>query len=204
MHVLRTNCAAVGVLQNLQDFAQRFLATPTGGAGVELLIEIRIGELEIVQIQLRQLFFVEAQRINVRDVVPQGPVGEQQVREVSLPHRIHRRQCCSRLRCGDHRCGDPVALAAAIESLTVRLKLRPQFKPLEERAPSGVHARWVHPPLLVLLLEQVGVFRMANLAARFLTFLVGKSGDTPVAYRRFHAGQSRCDRSFRQYESDIV
>ena len=70
VHVLRPNRSTVGFLQDAQNFPERLLAATPGSSSVELLIEIRLRELEIMQIQLRQLLLVEAQRVEVGDVMP--------------------------------------------------------------------------------------------------------------------------------------
>ena len=204
VHVLRPHRAAVRVLQNLQNLAQCFLAATPRCTGVELMIQISLRELKVVQIQLRQLLLVESQRIKICDIVPQHSIGKQQVRQTSLTHRIHRRQLRDRLRPGNHRCDHAVAAASAIEPFPVRLKLRPQLEALEERTPRGIDTRRVDTPLLVVFLKHVSVFRMANLAARLLTFLSGETGGGTVPLRRFHGGQSRRANAVRQPESGIL
>ena len=139
MHELDAEGAAVSFAEVGKDIAEGPWPSATEGSGVENAVEVGLAEAEGGQGEIGVLVWGDAEGVEVGEGVAEGAVGKEEIIEAGLGKNI----------AGGGGGGGTVA--------GWRAELATEFKALEEAAPDGLHRGWISFPLLVELLEKIGV-----------------------------------------------
>jgi len=139
VHELDAEGAAVSFAEVGKDIAEGPWPSATEGSGVEHAVEIGLAEAEGGQGEIGVLVWGDAEGVEVGEGVAEGAVGKEEIIEAGLGKNI----------AGGGGGGGTVA--------GWRAELATEFKALEEAAPDGLHRGWIGFPLLVELLEKIGV-----------------------------------------------